>query len=101
MFSVGGSISYGGTRGDGFQFEHIDAKEVMGSAFGVLHGRHRLPRPDPSAAGSQQLRHRPRTSDRRDNRTESGDTSASHLAAELGAACIRRRETSTTDPSPR
>jgi len=36
-FDVGGSISYGGTRGDGYR-SSIDADEVMASVFGVWHG---------------------------------------------------------------
>jgi len=82
-FNVGGSISYGGTRGDGYH-SSIDADEVMASLFGVWHGEHGyidfilsggssnfdIDRVIPIGAA---------------NRHEQGDTSAAHYAGEIGA----------------
>ena len=79
---VGGSISYGGTRGDGFH-SAIDADEVMGTAFGVLHSDHAYLNLIVSGGSSNF------DIDRvipigATNRIEHGDTSARHLAVEIG-----------------
>jgi outer membrane lipase/esterase len=79
--SVGGAISFGGTRGDGFR-SAIDANEVMGTAFAVINGERGyiaglvsggmshfdIDRTVPIGAA---------------NRKESGSTSARHIAGEL------------------
>jgi outer membrane autotransporter protein len=82
MVSVGGSISYGGTRGDGFQSD-IDANEVMGSVFGVLHGSHGYVDLI-LGAGSSSFDITRVVPIGTNNRHETGNTSASHFAAELG-----------------
>jgi outer membrane lipase/esterase len=80
--SVGGAISFGGTRGDGFR-SSIDSKEVLATGYGVLHagvGYVNLL----VSAGSAAL-----DIDRvipigTAEREENGDTSARHLAGEIG-----------------
>jgi outer membrane lipase/esterase len=80
--NVGGSISYGGTRGDGYHSK-IDADEVLASAFAVMHGEHAYLDLILSAGSSNF------DIDRlipigAANRHETGNTSASHFGAELG-----------------
>jgi outer membrane lipase/esterase len=82
MITVGGSISYGNTRGDGYR-SSIDADEVLGSAFAVMHGEHAFVDLILSAGSSNF------DIDRvipigTANRHETGNTGSSHFAAELG-----------------
>jgi outer membrane lipase/esterase len=80
--SVGGAVSFGGTRGDGYR-SSIDSKEVLATGYGVLHagiGYINLL----ISAGSAAL-----DIDRVipigiAERKENGDTSARHLAGEIG-----------------
>jgi outer membrane lipase/esterase len=80
--SVGGAISFGGTRGDGFRSK-IDAKEVLATGYGVLHaGIGYLDLLLSAGASALDI-------DRVipigiAERRENGDTSARHLAAEIG-----------------
>jgi outer membrane lipase/esterase len=82
MFNVGGSISFGGTRGDGFH-SSVDANEVMGSLFGVLHGEHAYLDLILSAGSSSFDIDRVIPIGTM-NRRETGNTSANHYAAEIG-----------------
>jgi len=80
--NVGGSISFGGSRGDGIQSD-IDAKEVMASAFGVLHGS--LGYVDLIVSGGSSSFDIDRVIPiGANNRHETGNTSATHWAAEIG-----------------